>query len=98
MPPGKENIIVETEILLQPKLINYCHDELYSISKQNKQFFLQEDVIIVYPNQSKCSMSCQCYQIGGPFIAEDPDCPTHGQEAQRVEKHRDEISCNKCWR
>lgn len=23
-------------------------------------------------------MSCQCYQIGGPFIAEDPDCPIHG--------------------
>lgn len=29
-------------------------------------------------------MSCQCYQIGGPFIAEDPDCPAHGREAQRV--------------
>lgn len=25
---------------------------------------------------------CQCYQIGGPFIAEDPDCPVHGTEAQ----------------
>jgi hypothetical protein len=23
-------------------------------------------------------MSCQCYKIGGPFIAEDPDCPAHG--------------------
>lgn len=21
---------------------------------------------------------CQCYQIGGPFIEEDPDCPIHG--------------------
>ena len=21
--------------------------------------------------------SCQCHQIGGPFIAEDPDCPYH---------------------
>lgn len=21
---------------------------------------------------------CECYQIGGPFIAEDPDCPIHG--------------------
>lgn len=28
-------------------------------------------------------MSCQCHQIGGPFIAEDPDCPAHGREAQR---------------
>lgn len=27
-------------------------------------------------------MSCQCYQIGGPFIAEDPDCPAHGTVAQ----------------
>ena len=24
-------------------------------------------------------MSCQCYQVGGPFIAEDPDCPIHGR-------------------
>jgi len=23
-------------------------------------------------------MSCECNQIGGPFIAEDPDCPAHG--------------------
>lgn len=21
---------------------------------------------------------CDCYQIGGRFIAEDPDCPEHG--------------------
>jgi len=27
-------------------------------------------------------MSCQCHQIGGPFIAEDPDCPAHGLRAQ----------------
>lgn len=25
---------------------------------------------------------CECYQIGGPFIAEDPECPVHGREAQ----------------
>jgi hypothetical protein len=25
---------------------------------------------------------CQCYQIGGPFIAEDPECPVHGIAAQ----------------
>lgn len=25
---------------------------------------------------------CECYKIGGPFIAEDPDCPVHGTEAQ----------------
>lgn len=23
---------------------------------------------------------CECYQIGGPFIAEDPDCPIHGRD------------------
>jgi cytochrome c-type biogenesis protein CcmH/NrfG len=27
-------------------------------------------------------MSCECYQVGGRFIAEDPDCPAHGTEAQ----------------
>ena len=21
---------------------------------------------------------CECYTIGGPWIAEDPDCPAHG--------------------
>ena len=21
---------------------------------------------------------CECYQVGGPFIAEDPDCSIHG--------------------
>lgn len=25
---------------------------------------------------------CDCYKIGGPFIAEDPHCPVHGTEAQ----------------
>lgn len=25
---------------------------------------------------------CQCYQVGGPFIAEDPDCPAHGADAR----------------
>lgn len=27
-------------------------------------------------------MSCDCYKIGGPWIAEDPNCPVHGTEAQ----------------
>jgi hypothetical protein len=31
-------------------------------------------------------MSCDCYKIGGPFIAEDPNCPVHGREAQAEEK------------
>ena len=25
----------------------------------------------------------QCYEIGGPWIAENPKCPVHGTEAQR---------------
>ena len=29
---------------------------------------------------------CECYRIGGPFIAEDPDCPVHGWEAQQRDK------------
>jgi len=31
-------------------------------------------------------MSCQCHQIGGPFIAEDPDCIIHGAAATRRER------------
>lgn len=33
---------------------------------------------------------CECYQIGGRFIAEDPDCPAHGITAHREEKLRDQ--------
>lgn len=35
--------------------------------------------------------SCQCHQIGGPFIAEDPDCPAHGREAQREAQRREQL-------
>lgn len=35
-------------------------------------------------------MMCECYQIGGPFIAEDPDCPVHGKEAQRRREEYDD--------
>lgn len=31
-------------------------------------------------------MSCECYTIGGPFIAEDPMCPIHGVAAQVAEQ------------
>lgn len=30
---------------------------------------------------------CQCHQIGGPFIAEDPDCCEHGIDAKRRQEH-----------
>lgn len=26
--------------------------------------------------------NCECYKIGGRFIAEDPDCYEHGTQAQ----------------
>lgn len=40
-------------------------------------------------------MSCQCFQIGGPFIAEDPDCPIHdGGLDRRVEQHV-RAACNR---
>jgi len=39
-------------------------------------------------------MSCLCHQIGGPFIAEDPDCPAHGREAQARLERRDTIVAN----
>lgn len=29
---------------------------------------------------------CQCFQIGGPFIAEDPDCPQHGTARDERER------------
>lgn len=35
-------------------------------------------------------MSCECYQIGGRFIAEDPDCPAHGTMAQIEASEREE--------
>jgi hypothetical protein len=49
-------------------------------------------------------MSCDCYKIGGPWIAEDPDCPEHGIAAQRERKEHgareaaleDQISCAAC--
>jgi hypothetical protein len=30
---------------------------------------------------------CECYRIGR-FIAEDPDCPVHGTEAQERDRER----------
>jgi hypothetical protein len=33
-------------------------------------------------------MMCECYQVGGRFIAEDPDCPVHGYAAQREAEQR----------
>lgn len=37
-------------------------------------------------------MSCECYKIGGPFTAEDPDCPVHGLEADLRASERHEIT------
>ena len=38
---------------------------------------------------------CECHQIGGPWIAEDPECPEHGWRAQARAKEaaeeRDEV-------
>ena len=32
---------------------------------------------------------CECFKIGGPFIAEDPDCPIHGQSGiLRIEEEQ----------
>lgn len=32
---------------------------------------------------------CECFQVGGRFIAEDPDCPKHGVLAQHEERLRE---------
>jgi hypothetical protein len=34
-------------------------------------------------------MSCECYRVGGRFIAEDPACDVHGSAAQ-AEQQRSE--------
>lgn len=36
-------------------------------------------------------MKCeyQCYEVGGPWIAENPDCPVHGLSAQVEENYRE---------
>lgn len=33
---------------------------------------------------------CECYVIGGPFIAEDPECPAHGYEARKREEENED--------
>lgn len=33
---------------------------------------------------------CECYQIGGPWIAEDPDCPVHGRAACQDQEEAEE--------
>lgn len=41
-------------------------------------------------------MACECYKIGGPFIAEDPDCPAHGVDGyeKRISKLEAEMDAN----
>ena len=34
---------------------------------------------------------CECYQIGGRFIAEDPDCPIHGRASEGREERIEAI-------
>lgn len=36
-------------------------------------------------------MSCECYRIGGPWVAEDPNCPSHGVEAQERSRKMDRL-------
>lgn len=38
-------------------------------------------------------MNCgyQCYEIGGPWIAENPNCPVHGIDAQAEQRSRDRV-------
>lgn len=37
-------------------------------------------------------MKCgyQCHEVGGPWIAENPDCPIHGLAAQSEQESREE--------
>jgi hypothetical protein len=36
-------------------------------------------------------MMCECYKIGGSFIAEDPECPVHGHAAVREREEQDRV-------
>lgn len=36
-------------------------------------------------------MSCECYKIGGRFVAEDPDCAVHGRAASQREREVNEL-------
>lgn len=35
---------------------------------------------------------CECYKIGGPYIAEDPKCPIHGHEARIRDNEEKDLS------
>lgn len=32
-----------------------------------------------------------CFEVGGPFIAENPECPTHGAEGRKAIQNREEV-------
>ena len=32
-----------------------------------------------------------CHEVGGPYIAENPDCPVHGYQAQAEADRREEL-------
>jgi hypothetical protein len=34
---------------------------------------------------------CECYQVGGRFIAEDPECPVHGVEGQERQREQEDM-------
>ncbi|KKM24900.1 hypothetical protein LCGC14_1600490 [marine sediment metagenome] len=34
---------------------------------------------------------CECYRIGGPWIAEDPSCPVHGTLSEGREERIEAI-------
>jgi len=42
-------------------------------------------------------MSCECHQIGGRFIAEDPDCEVHGTAAQERDRIREATTFDSWW-
>jgi predicted RNase H-like HicB family nuclease len=39
-------------------------------------------------------MSCECYRIGGRFIAEDPECYEHGYRAKQRQELRENLQEN----
>ena len=65
---------------------NWSKGELEWLRPWNYRTMDMKPLYLAPSAKGEEKMSCECYRIGGPFIAEDPNCPIHGYEAQAREK------------
>lgn len=71
--------------------MNVLHDHHVYIWRRHKHQVLISAEMFQNIRRYPGDPMCQCYQIGGPFIAEDPDCPVHGREAQQQQVERQSV-------